>query len=164
MIPPALQQKFLLVIYGSMGLDSTYSERVKDLASRYPNVSFEGTYPHAETAQIFSNVDVLIVPSLWYDFPLIIQEAFATQTPVIATNLAGMAEVVEHEKSGLLFERGNAKELAIQIQRIMNEPGLLNNLSRGVPEVMSIQNHVEYFKKIYEQVVQNNRDKRGIQV
>src|SRR3712207_8516595 len=46
----------------------------------------------------------------------------AAKTPVIATDLGGMSEVVEHEKNGLLFELENVGDLARQLQRLAEEP------------------------------------------
>ncbi len=155
-MPATMMDKFSLIIYGNMAMDPVYGRRIQDLASGFPNVSVGGSYPHSESARTFTDMDVLIVPSIWYDFPLVIQEAFATQTPVIAANLGGMAEAVKHEKSGLLFERGNAKDLAKQMQRLINEPELLKQLRRGTPEVRTVQDHAVKFEMIYKQVMHNN--------
>jgi glycosyltransferase involved in cell wall biosynthesis len=55
----------------------------------------------------------MIVPSLCYEgFPRVIVEAFACGTPVIASEIGGMAETVRHGKTGLLFHPGDAKALA----------------------------------------------------
>lgn len=154
-IPAVLFDKFSLVIYGNLDHTPTYGRMIKDLATRFPNVTFGGTYSHRDSASVFAGIDVLLVPSIWYDFPLIIHEAFATGAPVIATNLGGMAEVVLHEINGMLFERGSVKDLALQIQRIVSEPELLNNLRLGVPKVKSIQHEVTEFETIYSKVLKN---------
>ena len=55
---------------------------------------------------------MLILPSTWYEaFRLIIAEAFAVGLPVIASNLGSMASIVDHQRTGLHFEAGNAKSL-----------------------------------------------------
>jgi glycosyltransferase involved in cell wall biosynthesis len=94
-----------------------------------------------------------VVPSLWYDFPLIIHEAFATKTPVIATNLGGMAEAVTHGVDGLLFERGDAADLAGQINRVLEEPGLLEHLREGIPPVKTIAEEVNELESIYRELI-----------
>jgi glycosyltransferase involved in cell wall biosynthesis len=55
----------------------------------------------------------LVVPSVWYEnFPRTIVEAFACGLPVIASRIGALAEIIEDGKTGLLFEAGNAKDLA----------------------------------------------------
>jgi glycosyltransferase involved in cell wall biosynthesis len=91
----------------------------------------------------------LVVPSIWYDFPLIIHEALATKTPVIATNLGGMAEAVAHETNGLLFDRGDVGGLARMVERIVAEPGLLERLQNGIAPVKPIEAEVSELEAIY---------------
>ena len=94
------------------------------------------------------------MPSLWYEnAPLVIQEAFATKTPVLTTNLGGMAEAVKHNVNGLLFERGNIDDLAKQLQRITDEPGLIERLREGIPPVKRIEEEVTELELIYQQLV-----------
>ncbi|PKO51997.1 MAG: transferase [Betaproteobacteria bacterium HGW-Betaproteobacteria-20] len=55
----------------------------------------------------------LVVPSIWYEnFPRTIVEAFACGLPVIASRIGALAEIVEDGRTGLLFEAGNAADLA----------------------------------------------------
>jgi glycosyltransferase involved in cell wall biosynthesis len=89
----AHKDKIELSIFGNINHSMDYSTKLFELARDRSNIKFSGTYLHDQSAGIFSQLDVLVVPSLWYDFPLIIYEAFATNTPVIATNLGGMAKL-----------------------------------------------------------------------
>ncbi len=158
-------RKFRLYIYGNLKHDPGYSATLRDLVRGLENVEFCGTYLHAQSAGVFAGIDVLVVPSIWYDFPLVIYEAFATQTPVIATNLGGMAEAVEDEVNGLLFERNDANDLARQLRRIIDEPGLLERLRSGIPEVKRIEQEVEELEQIYTELINlqpNHRLRRGI--
>jgi glycosyltransferase involved in cell wall biosynthesis len=148
-----LGQHFSLSVYGNMKASTGYSGKLRSLAVDLPNIHFCGTYSHEQSGRVFADIDILVVPSLWYDFPLIIYEAFATETPVIATNLGGMAEAVTPERNGLLFERGNVDDLATQIERILTEPGLLKRLSKGVPPVKTIDNEVAGLEEIYSRLL-----------
>jgi glycosyltransferase involved in cell wall biosynthesis len=118
------------------------------------NIFFRGSYKRDQLSDVFSEIDILIVPSIWYEnAPLVIWEAFATKTPVIATNLGGMSEVVVHDVNGLLFERGNIDDLARQLNRVTEENGLLEKLSTGIPPVKSIKQEVDELENIYEELV-----------
>jgi glycosyltransferase involved in cell wall biosynthesis len=146
---------FELLIYGNLQHDPDYSAKLRSVSTKIRNIKFCGTYPHDESAAIFANIDVLAVPSLWYDFPLIIHEAFATGTPVVATNLGGMAEAVSHEVSGLLFERGDVNDLIHKLGRFFEEPGLINRLKAGIPTVKKIENEIDELEQVYHQLLDN---------
>jgi glycosyltransferase involved in cell wall biosynthesis len=149
------KKAFKVVIYGDLHKDADYSAKLQAISENMDNVQFLGTYLHENSAEIFANIDVLVVPSLWYDFPLVIYEAFATKTPVIATNLGGMAEAVQHGSNGLLFVRGDVPDLARQLKRIVNEPELLEQLRSGIPAVKSIDEEIEELEQLYCQLLHN---------
>lgn len=141
--------KVNFLIYGDLRKHPEYGSHLQELAGESDNIKFCGTYPREKSADVFSNIDILVVPSLWYDFPLIIYEAFATKTPVIATNLGGMAETISHEVNGLLFERGNVDNLVRQIQRVVSEPGFLSKLKSGIPEVKNVGEEAHELESLY---------------
>jgi glycosyltransferase involved in cell wall biosynthesis len=152
-LPPSVSEMCSLTVYGNVDRMPSYAWRIRELGSGISNVSFQGIYPHAESARVFSEIDVLLVPSIWYDFPLIIDEAHATNTPVIATNLGGMAEVVVHEKNGLLFERADVNHLTEQLQRVIVEPGLIGKLQGGISRIKTIQQEVIELFDIYRSLI-----------
>ena len=74
----------------------------------------------------------LVVPSLWYEgFPLTIIEALACGVPVIGSRLGGVGEVINHEKSGLLFDAGNTSDLVASIERLWSDSVLRARLGAG---------------------------------
>lgn len=152
-LPPAVSERCSLTVYGNVDRMPSYGRRIRELGSGLPNVSFQGIYPHTDSARVFSGIDVLLVPSIWYDFPLIIGEAHAANTPVIATNLGGMAEVIDHEKNGLLFERADVNHLAEQLQRVIVEPGLIGKLQGGISAVKTIQQELIGLLDIYRSLI-----------
>lgn len=160
-LPKACLDQMSLVIYGNMNHTPAYGQQLMELASAYPNVTFGGTYPHSESARIFSEIDVLMVPSLWFDFPLIIYEAFATKTPVIATNLGGMSEAVVTDKNGLLFERGDSDDLARQMIRLLNQPELVERLRQGIPRVKTVGDEVDELEQKYIELIRARRNFDG---
>lgn len=145
--------KFSLSIYGNINKASNYSAKLRELGQQIKNIKYCGTYPHEQSSDVFSNLDILVVPSVWYDFPLIIYEAFATQTPVIATNLGGMAEAITHNVNGLLFKRNDIADLGRQMYRLIKEPRLLDQLKVGVPSVKTIDQEIDELELIYHQAL-----------
>lgn len=75
-----------------------------------------GPQKKEDVYQHMQNATAIIFPSKWYEgMPMTIIEAFACGTPVIASNLGAMKEMVEDGKTGLLFEPGNPEDLASKI-------------------------------------------------
>ena len=105
-----------------------YEEYVRPLV-KHRGIQFRGEFEHGKIARCLSEIDVLVVPSIWLEnAPLTIQEAFLTGTPVIAAGQGGMAEMVRDGENGLLFKPGDIKDLRRQMIRILREPGLLERL------------------------------------
>jgi glycosyltransferase involved in cell wall biosynthesis len=82
------------------------------------NVQFVGHKGKEEVLGLMKNCRALIFPSIWYEgLPLTIVEAFATGTPVIASDLGAMSEMIHDQVNGLLFDTGNVNKLRGAIER-----------------------------------------------
>lgn len=141
--------------YGDPTPFPQYTERLEHLIAGDARLGLAGRYQPQELSQVFRNLDVIVVPSQWYEnSPNVILEAFAHHTPVIASKLGGMAEMVHHEQNGLLFETGNAGDLAHQLKRLLEEPGLLKRLSKGTEfeVVRSVADEIRELEGVYSQI------------
>jgi glycosyltransferase involved in cell wall biosynthesis len=142
-----------LDIWGGLD-DSTYVASIRKLAAQSEKIHLRGRFVRAQLAAVLVEADIVVAPSIWYEnSPLVIHEAFAAGVPVVATDLGGMAEFVQHEVNGLLFARADADSLAEQMERIIREPTLLARLRAGIPAVKTIQQEVIEVLAIYEQLV-----------
>lgn len=129
--------------------DDGYRHTLEPLLAR-PGVHHVGPVPHARVAEALAGMDVLVVPSIWIEnAPFVIREAFVAGVPVVAARLGGMAEMVTHDRSGLLFEPGDAADLRRTLQRLLDEPGLLDRLRAGIPAVMSIEQDAAELRELY---------------
>jgi len=100
-------------IYGNIRQDPDYADRLKAIAGDDARISFCGTFPNERIGEIFEKIDVLVVPSIWFEnTPLVIYSALAAGCPVIATDLGGLSEVIEDRINGLLFRKGDVTGLA----------------------------------------------------
>lgn len=135
-----------------------YTARLRRLVSADQRLELAGKYPNDDLSRVMSNLDVIVVPSLWYEnSPNVILEAFAHCTPVIASNLGGMAELVQHEKNGLLFTPGDASDLANQIRRLIDEPGLLGTLCRGIEPIKSLAQEMDELEVMYNKLALSSK-------
>ena len=114
------------------------------------NVRFMGRFPNTQVAEVLSEIDVLIVPSVWFEnSPLTIHEAFIAGVPVVCSDRGGMAELVQDGKNGLHFRLGDAQDLHDKISRLLNEPGLLESLRQGFPEIKGIASDASVMEQRY---------------
>ncbi len=141
-----------LKIYGNLNKIPTYGNSLSKMADGDSRIAFRGTFENSQMGHVFQDIDLLVVPSTWYDFPLVIPSAFATKTPVIATNMPGMNELVRHEIDGLLFERYDWKELAATIERLTKEPHLLTGLKEAIKPMKTIDSLAQEYVTRYEQL------------
>jgi GT2 family glycosyltransferase len=133
--------------------DDSYGQRVRPLLKN-PGVEWLGNVAHDRIPALLASLDMLIVPSVWIEnSPFVIKEAFAAGVPVVASNLGGMAELVEDGRNGLLFEAGDAADLRRVIARLLDEPGLLARLREGLPRVKSIDEDAAWTQSIYEEAL-----------
>jgi glycosyltransferase involved in cell wall biosynthesis len=88
----------------------------KTSQSNLQNVDFLGQITRSAALSLMKKARFVIVPSLWYEgFPMVIVESFACGVPVIASELGAMQEVIDHDRTGLHFRPGDARELANRI-------------------------------------------------
>jgi glycosyltransferase involved in cell wall biosynthesis len=149
-LPQHVRARLDVSIYGDPDQSPEYLEELTRMMGDPPLASFMGIYAHDETGHVFATLDVLVVPSLWFDFPLVIHESIASGTPVVATRLGAMTEVITHGVNGLLFERGNAQELADDLRTLVETPTMLDTLRSGMAPVRTIGAEVDEFEQLYE--------------
>jgi len=141
----------VLNIYGDMEDFPDYVHMLQTLASRCENVHFCGTFPNSEICRVMEDIDVLTVPSLWYEnTPLVIYSAQDARCPLVASDLPGLSEVIEHEVNGLLFDAGNVGALAETLLRLIRNPELIGQLSEQAQEPKSISGYVDELMGIWQ--------------
>jgi glycosyltransferase involved in cell wall biosynthesis len=149
-----------LKIFGKINEKQGYTRRLIRMSEGDSRIEFCGTFPNTEIGNVFSELDVLVVPSLWHEnSPLVIYSAQLAGCPVIASNMAGMAEVVRHGENGLLFDAGNDLKLAEAINSILEKPELLRGFSEKAPRPLSIQEYVDRLLEVYKPLL-----KSGVEV
>ena len=144
-----------LKVYGKLDDYPVYVEFLIKISAGDPRIEFCGTFPNSQIGSIFADLDILVVPSLWYEnSPLVVYSAQHAKCPVIASNVAGISEVIEHDKNGLLFEAGNVLELAAVIKDLLEDRVLLQRLSENAKEPLSIQEYAAGLLNVYNDLTQ----------
>ena len=158
-----VQENATLKIFGRPNGQSTIA--LKTLAETSKNkIEFAGEYINHNLANdVFSNVDCIIVPSIWAEnSPLVIHEAQSCKVPVITADFGGMREYVQHNVNGLLFEHRNANSLGEQMRFAISNPekmrelgqrGYLHSADGSVP---NIQDHCKELESNYRKFILKN--------
>jgi len=119
-------------------LGGPYADKLQELSTN-PSLTFVGSLPPDQVPEFYRDIDVFVLPSLCYEnSPVTIHEAYWTGTPVIAVNAGGMAELVSHERSGLLYQRGDAEDLCRQLRRFIADPDLVPRMREHLPREASV--------------------------
>ena len=138
-----------LHVHGILDWFPDYVDALRRAATGLP-VHFHGRFEPARLDDVLAGVDVLVVPSVWYEnMPITIQEAFRNGLPVVTTDLGGMAEAVEHGVSGLTFPRGDARALADRLRALASDRALLARLAAGRPPITTLEEVVDELERLY---------------
>lgn len=84
--------------------------------------------PHNEILECMREHDVLVFPSLFEGFGLVITEAMSQGTPVITTNRTAGPDIIEHGVDGWIVEPGSSKAIINTFNDILNSPETLKNI------------------------------------
>ncbi len=148
MLPPEVEAT--LAIHGGEKGYEPYAGRLRALAGGDGRISFCGPFAHDELGGVLAALDVLVVPSRWYEnAPGVIFEAFAAGMPVVATDLGGMSEFVRPGENGLLFSLEDPEDLAGQLLRLAGEGGLLARLRAGIEPVKTVGEYTGELIELY---------------
>jgi glycosyltransferase involved in cell wall biosynthesis len=132
---------------------------VKELARGNPDIVFEGRFDNARVAEVLQQMDVLVVPSQSYETgPLVTWEAFACGTPVVATDLPNMKYQIQHEVDGLLFAPDDSRALARQLQRLLDVPTQVKELTAHIRPVKSHEDEMREILAAYGRALRVSRD------
>ncbi len=127
----ANQERATLTIYGRPDVKSDgYFQALQKRVAAYPTISFGGFVDNAAVSDLYREIDVLVVPSLWPEnSPMTVLEALAHRTPVIVSDAPGMTDLVKHQVNGLVFTTQNGADLASQMERLLESPTLVKQLA-----------------------------------
>jgi glycosyltransferase involved in cell wall biosynthesis len=131
------EEKICLDIYGPV-TEEDYAKECLALAKGMSNVKWKGTIASDKVIAMLGQYDVLCLPSTFSEMsPLVIPEAFAAGIPVLASNVYGNAEQVQDGLNGWLFEFKNVSSLKNKLERLIEEPGLIDEARKHIPATKS---------------------------
>ncbi|TLU83406.1 MAG: glycosyltransferase family 4 protein [Chlorobium sp.] len=122
----------------------------------WKNVYFAGMKSWEESMMHLAAMDAVIIPSRFEGFGLAAVEAMAASKPLIASLTGGLSDIIEHDKSGLLFESENVNVLADMMCLIIQDEHKRQSLQKGAFErskCFDINVFNKFIKDLYRQVL-----------
>jgi glycogen(starch) synthase len=104
-------------------------ERVAQELELDGSVRFQGFAEETRLRTLYREADVAVVPSLYEPFGLVVLEAMASGTPVVAAETGGLREILTDGSTGLHFPPGEARALARVVLRVLKDPALGGRLA-----------------------------------
>ena len=114
------------------------------------NFEFLGNIPNENTPAFYQNSRFIVLCSTWFEgFPMILVEAMMQGKPVIASRIGGIPEIVDDGVTGLLFEPGNADDLAKKICYLWNNPSVCKQMGQaGREKTLSQYSPEKYYQRL----------------
>ncbi|MCX6745808.1 MAG: glycosyltransferase [Candidatus Parcubacteria bacterium] len=147
---------FILNIVGTGNLLKNLKEQAANLGIINKVVFWE---QQLEIEKILPQMDLFILPSIWEGLGIAIIEAQAVGVPVLASNIGGLKELIEHKKTGLLFEPKNPQAILKTVDLLLSNPDLVKqmveNAHNQVKEKFSLEQMVKSYTDLYLNSVKN---------
>jgi glycosyltransferase involved in cell wall biosynthesis len=145
-----------LKIFGSPDVFPEYAAELRTRSAGLP-VRFMGAFDHDRVADVYAQIDVLVVPSLWLEnSPLVIHEARMAGIPVVGARIGGISDLIDDGGSGLLYDPTSPPELEAVLRCLIENPERLHELAGPAgtpPRVKSIDEDAREWEATYDDVL-----------
>jgi glycosyltransferase involved in cell wall biosynthesis len=114
-----------------------------------------------EIPNLLASLDVFVSPSLWEGLSISLLEAMAAARPIVATSIPSNAELIEHEKTGLLVDARSPEQVANAIVRFVREPELAVRCGSSARELVlreyTLSRMFQQTWNLYNEFTRNNK-------
>jgi glycosyltransferase involved in cell wall biosynthesis len=130
-----------------------YRANLVALSEGDSRVRFHAPLSFDNVVETLASYDATIVPSQWLETgPLTVLESFAAGTPVIGSNLGGIAELVAHDRDGWLVRHSDLDAWALALRRLAGDRSLLDRLRAGVRAPRSTDDVARDMLAVYDTI------------
>lgn len=143
-----------LFIYGKEIQDS-YCMDCRQKSSAKKNIHWMGVIPSGEVVPTLSNYHILCLPSAYEMSPLVIQEAFASGLPVLASDVYGNAEQIQDGVNGWLFRYNDSLHLADKLKMLIGDVKLVESARSHLPAGRMFSEIAGEHLSLYTQIIRD---------
>jgi glycosyltransferase involved in cell wall biosynthesis len=140
--------------------DGPLADEVKAAAQSNPLIEWLGRKPFTEVLELMGQAKVVVVPSVFYEtFGRIIIEAYSSGTPVVASRIGAMQELILHGQTGYFFEPGSSEDLMAKVKTVLSDEGARQKMRRTArvefESKYTFDHNFQMLLDIYEQAIVN---------
>ncbi len=153
-----LPEEILLVLCATSPDTQEFEDEVRERTLGRKNIIWiRKMLSRKEIVELYSHAHIFVCPSIYEPFGIINLEAMACQTPVVASRVGGIKEVITHGETGLLVEPDDPKELALAIESLLVDEdarvGMGHSGRRRVEEKFSWKAIAKETNTLYEELL-----------
>lgn len=150
-----LSKKLDVRIYGDGPLRDEL-ENLTRVLNLQDIITFKGLIPNSDVPKALEEMDIFCASSIQESFGVSLVEAMAMGLPVVATDVSGFREVIDHEKTGIIVENKNPEKIAYALKKLIFNRELRRELGKNgrnrVEELYNWENNVTKMLVIYERL------------
>ena len=157
------EYKFRLVFLGRVNQAAPfgpYGAEFLRLVKARPWCRHEGIADRQQLKQWLGRADGLVLPTLEDNCPMVVLEAMAAGVPVAASRVGGVPDLIENEKTGLLFDPRNGDDMRAAIAKLLAEPELGRTLAAEAKRRAQERFHplvvARQHEEIYREIMKNH--------
>jgi len=115
-------------------------------------ITYRGGYSPSQLADILNQLDIVVVPSISENYPLVVREALSAGVPVLASRVGGIPEIVTHLRNGILFDPADKQELELWLQTFVDRPELILELKMNILPVKTMDQDANEWVERYARI------------
>jgi len=132
------------------------SQNEIDKMKNIPRVYVLGRVSHERKFALIKAVDIVVVPSLWENFPIVVLEAMSCGKPVIATKVGGIPEIIEDGYNGILVPKQDGRALAKAVSLLIQNPVEAKKLGEAAYRTVKEKFTIDIMRQNYLKIIKNN--------
>lgn len=140
--------------------DGPLADKVNAAAIANPLIEWLGRKPFTEVLELMGRAKVVVVPSVFYEtFGRIIIEAYSSATPVVASRIGAMQELILDGETGYFFEPGNSEDLMAKVKAVLSDESARQQMRAAARDEFeskyTFDHNFQMLIDIYEQAIIN---------
>jgi len=140
--------------------DGPLSDDVKSAAESNPLIEWLGRKPFTEVLKLMGQAKLVVVPSVFFEtFGRIIIEAYSSGTPVVASRIGAMKELILDGETGYFFEPGNSEDLMVKVKSVLADEKARQQMRKSAraefESKFTFDHNFQALLDIYEQAIVN---------
>lgn len=130
--------------------DVSAMQRIKNCQKKLADLKIIDSYTHDQVPLILSNIDVGLVPPLWYDaLPQVAIEFICNGVPILVSDRGGQKEIINH--NDFVFSAGNTTDFWNKVRKILHSKEIIEDFWHSGVTVFNIDQHINTLINLYTQ-------------